>query len=180
MIGFAPLALPGLGSCLQWDERLDARLAGAIVSIPAFKGVEFGMGMQAARRPGSKVHDEIRPGRDGLPTRPTNRAGGLEGGMTNGANLVVRGAMKPISTLRQRLGSLDMATGEASAAGYERSDVCAVSAASVIAEAMVLLVLCDAVLTRVGGESVGELSERYADLQEKVRGLIGRGGSTAP
>lgn len=172
--------LPGLGSCLQWDERLDARLAAAIVSIPAFKGVEIGMGMQAARRLGSKVHDEIRPGKDGLPNRRTNRAGGLEGGMTNGANLIVRGAMKPISTLKRRLGSIDLVTGESLSAGYERSDVCAVSAASVVAEAMVLLVLCDAVLTRVGGESVGELQERYASLQEKVRGLIGHGAPTVP
>ena len=100
--------------------------------------------------------------------------------MTNGANLVVRGAMKPISTLKRRLGSLDMGTGEALAAGYERSDVCAVSAASVVAEAMVLLVLCDAVLTRVGGESVGELTDRYSDLQDKVRRLIGGGAPAAP
>ena len=165
--------LPGLGSCLQWDQRLDARLAGAIVSIPAFKGVEIGLGMQAARRLGSKVHDEIYPGKGGLPTRRTNRAGGLEGGMTNGANLIVRGGMKPISSLKRRLGSLDLETGKALAAGYERSDVCAVSAASVVAEAMVLLVLCDAVLTRVGGESITELQDRYADLTEKVRRLIG-------
>lgn len=172
--------LPGLGSCLQWDERLDARLAGAIVSIPAFKGVEIGMGMQAARRLGSKVHDEIHPGKDGLPSRRTNRAGGLEGGMTNGSNLVVRGAMKPISSLKRRLGSLDLATGEPLSAGYERSDVCAVSAASVVAEAMVLLVLCDAVLTRVGGESIGELQDRYTSLQEQLLRLVGRGASTVP
>ncbi len=165
--------LPGLGSCLQWDQRLDARLAGAMVSIPAFKGVEIGIGMQAARRLGSKVHDEIYPGKEGLPTRRTNRAGGLEGGMTNGANLIVRGGMKPISSLKRRLGSLDLETGKALTAGYERSDVCAVSAASVVAEAMVSLVLCDAVLTRVGGESITELQDRYADLTEKVRRLIG-------
>lgn len=171
--------LPGLGSCLQWDERLDARLAGAIVSIPAFKAVEIGMGMQAARRLGSKVHDEIHPGKNGLPTRRTNRAGGLEGGMTNGCNLIVRGAMKPISSLKRRLQSLDLVTGEALTSGYERSDVCAVSAASVVAEAMVLLVLCDAVLTRVGGETIGELQDRHADLCEKVRRLIGPGAEAA-
>jgi chorismate synthase len=165
--------LPGLGSCLQWDERLDARLAAAILSIPAFKGVEMGLGMAVTRRPGSKVHDEIEPGPDGLPRRRSNRAGGLEGGMTNGEPLVVRGAMKPISTLKKRLRSINVTTGAAETAGYERSDVCAVSAASVVAEAMVGLVLADAWLARVGGETMGEFADRHAERVARVRGLVG-------
>ena len=150
---------PGLGSGLQWCERLDARLGAAILSIPAFKGVEIGLGFEAARRRGSEVHDPIEPGEAGL-VRPTNRAGGLEGGMTNGQILVVRGAMKPISTLVRPLPSVDLRTGRADAAGYERSDVCAVSAASVVAEAMVALVVADAALARLGGETVGEFEKR--------------------
>lgn len=164
--------LPGAGSCLQWHERLDARLAAAVMSIPAFKGVEIGMGFKAAGAPGSKVHDVILPARDGSGLRrQTNRAGGLEGGMTNGQNLVVRGAMKPISTLRQPLASVDLATGEAVEAAYERSDVCAVSAASVIAGAMVALVLGDAVLTLVGGETVDEFRDRYRQRLGAARHL---------
>ncbi len=155
--------LPGLGSCLQWQERLDARLAAAVVSIPAFKGVEIGLGFEAARRRGTAVHDEILPG--GPLKRGSNHAGGLEGGMTNGQNLVLRGAMKPISTLKKPLGSVDLATGKADAAGYERSDVCAVSAASVIAEAMVALVVADALLARVGGETVAEFQARFEDIR---------------
>ena len=152
--------LPGLGSCHQWAERLDARLAAAVVSIPAFKAVEIGLGFAAARRPGSKVHDEILPGSvGGPPRRRTNRAGGLEGGMTNGEPLVVRGAMKPISTLRRPLASVDLATGASAQAGHERSDVCAVAAASVVAEAMVALVVADAALHRVGGETVAEFED---------------------
>ena len=167
--------LPGAGSCLQWHERLDARLAAAIISIPAFKGVEIGMGFKAASSPGSKVHDAILPARDGSGLRRrSNRAGGLEGGMTNGQNLVVRGAMKPISTLRQPLDSVDLETGKAVQAAYERSDVCAVSAASVIAQAMVALVLGDAVLTLVGGETLGEFKDRYQQ-RRKAAQLLGSG-----
>lgn len=169
--------LPGVGSHLQWHERLDARLGAAILSIPAFKGVEIGLGFEAARLRGSAVHDSIEPAprADALVGRGTNRAGGLEGGTTNGQNLVVRGAMKPISTLRQPLASVDLATGAASEAGYERSDICAVSAASVIAEAMVALALADAVLARVGGESMGEVVDRAADLRRRAAALPGRG-----
>ncbi len=168
----AASVLPGVGSCLQWHERLDARLAAAIMSIPAFKGVEIGMGFKAASSPGSKVHDAILPARDGSGLRRrSNRAGGLEGGMTNGQNLVVRGAMKPISTLRQPLDSVDLITGEAVEAAYERSDVCAVSAASVIAQAMVALVLGDAVLTLVGGETLGEFKDRYDQRLAAARRL---------
>ncbi|MCB9889739.1 MAG: chorismate synthase [Planctomycetes bacterium] len=172
---WADPVLPGLGSACQWSERLDARLAAALVSIPAFKACEIGDGFGAASRRGSAVHDPIAPGASGVPTRPSNRAGGLEGGMTNGAPLVVRGAMKPISTLRRALPSIDVTTGEAVEAGYERSDVCAVPAASVVAEAMVALVLCDATLHRVGGESLSEVVERWAALWGRMRGLVGPG-----
>ena len=165
--------LAGLGSCHQWSERLDARLAAAVVSIPAFKGVEIGDGMAAAGRPGSKVHDEILPGSDGRPRRKTNRAGGLEAGMTNGEPLIVRGAMKPISSLKKPLRSLDISSGEPVTAGYERSDVCAVSAASVVAEAMVSLVIGDAYLSRVGGETMAEFQDRAADLFERAKRLVG-------
>jgi chorismate synthase len=154
--------LPGLGSCSQWDERLDAQLAAAAMSIPAIKGVEIGAGFAAARALGSEVHDAILPalpGRRSLP-RGSNRAGGLEGGMTNGEPVVVRAAMKPIATLQQPLASVDLLTGAPAVAGYERSDLCAVSAASVVAEAMVALVLADAALRRIGGESVAEFAQR--------------------
>jgi len=162
---------PGLGSGLQWAERLDARLGAAVLSIPAFKGVEIGLGFEAAARRGSGVHDEILPAQGAGLRRGSNRAGGVEGGMTNGQPLVVRGAMKPISTLVAPLASVDLASGEAVEAGYERSDVCAVSAASVVAEAMVLLVLADAALTRLGGETMGEVLDRYQWHRERVMGM---------
>lgn len=174
--------LPGIGSCLQWHERLDARLAAAVMSIPAFKGVEIGLGFGCADRFGSAVHDAILPlagggagGQSGdsvgaLP-RDHNHAGGLEGGMANGQPIVVRGAMKPISTLRQPLASVDLATGEASEAGYERSDLCAVSAASVVGEAMVALVAADASLRLAGGETVGEFRARVAERRAACRDL---------
>ena len=162
---------PGLGSSLQWAERLDARLGAAILSIPAFKGVEIGLGFEAAARRGSSVHDEILPAEGAGLRRRTNRAGGLEGGMTNGQNLVVRGAMKPLSSLVAPLGSVDLASGEKVEAGYERSDVCAVSAASVVAEAMVLLMLADAVLTRLGGETVEEFEDRCERHRARAREL---------
>ncbi len=161
---------PGLGSCLQWHERLDSRLGAALLSIPAIKGVEVGVGFGAAEAFGSSVHDPIVPqdggtapgGVDWLATsRTSNRAGGLEGGMTNGQPLVVRAAMKPISTLLQPLASVDLASGAAVSAGYERSDVCAVAAASVVAEGMVALVLADALLARIGGETVAEFLDRW-------------------
>lgn len=163
--------LPGLGSGLQWGERLDARLAAAILSIPAFKGMEIGLGFESARRLGSAVHDEIVPRPGGGLSRPTNRAGGIEGGMTNGENVWVRGAMKPLSTLRRPLASVDLATGAASAAAYERSDVCAVAAAAVIAEAMVAVVLADAALARIGGETMSEFSERCRVHRERAAAL---------
>ena len=136
--------VPGLGGYAEASQRLDGRLAAAIVSIPAIKGVEFGDGFAGAARPGSQVHDEIIRSGTGVLRRATNRAGGLEGGMTNGEPLVIRSAMKPIPTLMRPLKTIDIATGETADAARERSDVCAVPAAAVVAEAEVALVLADA------------------------------------
>jgi chorismate synthase len=151
----------GLGSHVSWDRKLDGRLAGAVMSVQAVKGVEVGLGFRGAFRPGSDVHDPIERDDDlqrgGGMTRTTNRAGGLEGGITTGQPLVVRGALKPISTLRKPLASVDLRDGNPGKAAVERSDVCAVPAAGVIAEAMVALVLADAMLEKFGGDSVGEI-----------------------
>ena len=151
----------GLGSYVSWDTKLDGRLAGAVMSVQAVKGVEIGLGFTGARRPGSDVHDAIvrnddkpRAGRIG---RASNRAGGLEGGVSTGEPIVVRGAMKPISTLRKPLPSVDLRDGSVGDAAVERSDVCAVPAAGVVAESMVALVLADAFLDKFGGDSVGEI-----------------------
>jgi chorismate synthase len=151
----------GLGSHVSWDTKLDGRLAGAVMSIQAIKGVEIGMGFEGARTAGSGVHDpivrdEAKPRAGGL-GRASNRAGGLEGGVTTGEPLVVRAAMKPISTLRKRLPSVDLRDGSPGDAAVERSDVCAVPAAGVVGEAMVALVLADAFLDKFGGDSVGEV-----------------------
>jgi len=149
------LGIPaGLGSFAQWDRRLDGRLAQALMSIQAIKAVEIGLGVDVGERRGSAVHDPIEPASGGGYRRPRNRAGGLEGGVTNGAPLVVRATKKPIATLRRPLRSVDLATGEAADAAFERSDVCAVPAAAVIAEAMVALVLADAALELFGGASI--------------------------
>lgn len=145
----------GLGSHISGDTRLDARLAGALMGIQAIKGVEVGDGFTTARRRGSAAHDEMLPGPDGI-LRSTNRAGGLEGGMTNGEDLRVRIAMKPISTVPRALATVDMTTGEPASAIHQRSDVCAVPAAGVVAEAMVALVVAQAALEKFGGDSVGE------------------------
>jgi len=151
----------GLGSHVHWDRRLDARLVWAVTSIPAVKGAEVGPAFQNARRPGTQVHDEIHPeGRGGV-TRRTNRAGGFEGGMTNGMPIVVRAAMKPIPTTVTPLRSVDLTTGEPSQTQYQRSDVCAVPAASVVGEAMVTWTLADAFLDKLGGDSIAEMEERY-------------------
>ncbi len=154
----------GLGSHVSWDRKLDGRLAGLLMSIPAVKGVEIGLGFEAARRPGSDVHDPIDPAPDAPADDPgsafrrrSNHAGGLEGGMTTGEPLVVRVAMKPISTLMKPLGTVDLTSGGAAAAQSERSDVTAVPAMGVIAEALVALVLADAVLEKFGGDSLAEL-----------------------
>jgi len=151
----------GLGSHVSWDAKLDGRLAGAVMSIQAVKGVEIGLGFAGAFRPGSNVHDPIvraehKPRTGGI-GRASNRAGGLEGGVTTGEPLVVRGAMKPISTLMKPLPSVDLRDGSVGEAATERSDVCAVPAAAVVGEAMVALVLADALLEKFGGDSVGEV-----------------------
>ncbi len=147
---------PGLGSFVHADRRLDARLAGALMGIQAMKGVEVGDGFATARRRGSQAHDEIDPGASGV-MRRSNRAGGIEGGMTNGEVLRVRVAMKPISTVPRALATVDLATGESTSANHQRSDVCAVPAAGVVAEAMVALVVADAVVEKFGGDSVPEV-----------------------
>jgi chorismate synthase len=156
----------GLGSHVSWDRRLDGRLGQAMLSIPAVKGVEIGLGFETARRTGAEVHDEIEaaPGasRTGHVRRRSNRAGGTEGGMTTGEPLVIRVAMKPISTLMRPLPTVDVATGTAAEAVAERSDVTAVPAMGVIAEAMAALVLADAALEKFGGDSLGELQRNLA------------------
>ncbi|MBM4182776.1 MAG: chorismate synthase [Gemmatimonadetes bacterium] len=155
----------GLGSHVSWDRKLDGRLARAVMSIHAVKGVEIGIGFEGARRPGSQVHDPIvraeeKPRTGGI-GRASNRAGGLEGGVTTGEPLAVRGAMKPISTLRKPLASVDLRDGSPGDAAVERSDVCAVPAAGVVGEAMVALVLADAFLEKFGGDSVGEVRRNF-------------------
>ena len=147
---------PGLGSFTHWDRRLDARLAAAVMSIQAMKGVEIGDGFTTARRRGSQAHDEIETGPDGV-RRRTNRAGGVEGGMSNGEVLRVRAAMKPISTVPRALDTIDVQTGEPAKAINQRSDATAVPASGVVAEAMVALVLADAVTEKFGGDSVDEV-----------------------
>ncbi len=157
----------GLGTHAQWDRKLDGRIAQAVMAVQAIKGVEIGMGFQAARLPGSKVHDEIHYDvtQKHLPSlgyvRPTNNAGGLEGGMTNGQPLMVRAAKKPISTLRKPLESIRMDTKEPQRANYERSDVCAVSAASVIIEHVVAFEVAAALIDKFGGDSIVEMQDRY-------------------
>jgi chorismate synthase len=145
----------GLGSHVHWDRRLDSRLAAALMGIQAIKGVEVGDGFLTARRRGSAAHDEIDSSEAGI-TRRTNRSGGTEGGMSTGDVLRVRAAMKPISTVPRALATIDVATGEPAVAINQRSDVCAVPAAGVVAEAMVALVLAEAVLEKFGGDSVAE------------------------
>ncbi|MFL6060034.1 MAG: chorismate synthase [Marmoricola sp.] len=146
---------PGLGSHVHWDRRLDARLAGALMGIQAIKGVEVGDGFELAATPGSLAHDEI-VNTDGPLRRTSGRSGGTEGGMSTGETLRVRAAMKPIATVPRALRTVDVVTGEATVAHHQRSDVCAVPAAGIVAEAMVALVLADAVLEKFGGDSLGE------------------------
>ena len=167
----------GLGSHVSWDRKLDGRLAGSLMSIPAVKGVEIGLGFEAARRPGSAVHDAIEPGADDRSRDPragfrrrSNNAGGLEGGMTTGEPLVVRVAMKPISTLMSPLPTVDLRTGAPAAAQSERSDVTAVPAVGVIAEALTALVLADAMLEKFAGDSLGE-------MRRNVEGYIAAAGA---
>jgi chorismate synthase len=163
---------PGLGTYAQWDERLDAMLAAAVMSLQAVKAVEIGSGVSAAASPGSKVHDEIGYDAEHAYTkfsRPHNHAGGIEGGVSNGEEIRVRGYLKPISTLRRPLQSVDFATREPVKAAYERSDVCVVPAAGVAAEAMVALTLARAALEKFGGDSILETKRNFAGYLEQLK-----------
>jgi chorismate synthase len=161
--------MPGLGSHVQWDRKLDGRLAQAFMSIQAIKGVEIGLGFGAARVRGSEVHDAIHYDAIGRRfERPTNRAGGLEGGITNGEPVVCRVAMKPIATLKKALRSVDVRSKESYEAAFERSDVCAVAAASVVGEAMACVVLADAVLEKFGGDSMRELARNVEGYRKQL------------
>ena len=165
----------GLGTHAQWERKLDGKLAQAVMAVQAIKGVEIGMGFEAARRPGSQVHDPIHfdPMQQETSnlgyTRPTNNAGGLEAGMTNGQTIVVRAAKKPISTLRKPLESVNLDTKEADTASYERSDVCAVSAASVIVENVVAFEIAVALIDKFGGDSLEEMKARYQLFLDMAR-----------
>ena len=167
----------GLGSHVSWDRKLDGRLAAALMSIPAVKAVEIGLGTEAARRQGSDVHDEIdaddKNVRAGRVRRRTNRAGGMEGGISNGEQIVVRAAMKPISTLMRPLGTIEMKTREAAQAVAERSDVTAVPAMGVIAESMTAFIIAQALLEKFGGDSLGETRQSF---ESYLSGLSGRKG----
>ncbi len=165
----------GLGSHVSWDRKLDGRLAQALMSIPAVKGVELGLGFEAARRKGSEVHDEIMPGF----ARATNRAGGTEGGMTTGEPLVLRVAMKPISTLMSPLKTVDLKTGGPAQAQSERSDVTAVPAMGVIAEAMLAIVLTEALLEKFGGDALSELKRNVDGYLAQVRVRTSKGAAGA-
>ena len=159
---------PGLGSHVHWDRRLDARLAGALMGIQAIKGVEVGDGFDLAATPGSQAHDEIVPTDDGL-RRTSGRSGGTEGGMSTGEVLRVRAGMKPIATVPRALRTVDVATGEETVAHHQRSDVCAVPAAGIVAEAMVALVLADAVLEKFGGDAVSETRRNVQTYLDTLR-----------
>ncbi|MDQ4006515.1 MAG: chorismate synthase, partial [Actinomycetota bacterium] len=158
----------GLGSHVHWDRRLDARLAGALMGIQAIKGVEVGDGFDLARSRGSAAHDEIEAGDEGI-RRTSGRSGGTEGGMSTGETMRVRAAMKPISTVPRALRTVDVATGEAAVAHHQRSDVCAVPAAGIVAEAMVALVLTEAVLEKFGGDSVEETRRNHDAYLSSLR-----------
>jgi len=147
---------PGLGSYVHWDRRLDSQIAASVIGVQAIKGVEIGDGFETARRRGSQAHDELERSDNGVTKRVTDRAGGIEGGMSNGEVIVVRSAMKPISTVPRALATIDVSTGDAAKAHHQRSDVCAVPAAGVVVEAMVALVIANAVLEKFGGDSVSE------------------------
>ncbi|KQY64842.1 chorismate synthase [Nocardioides sp. Root140] len=158
---------PGLGSHVHWDRRLDSRLAGALMGIQAIKGVEVGDGFGLAAVPGSQAHDEIVPSPEGI-RRTSGRSGGTEGGMTTGEILRVRAAMKPIATVPRALKTIDVATGEEAVAHHQRSDVCAVPAAGIVAEAMVALVVADAVIEKFGGDSVAETARNCASYLDAI------------
>lgn len=164
---------PGLGSYVHWDRRLDSRLAGALMGIQAIKGVEVGDGFRTAARRGSEAHDEISLNDAGQIVRTTNRAGGIEGGMSIGSTLRVRAAMKPIATVPRALATVDTATGDATTAHHQRSDVCAVPAAGVVAEAMVCLVLAQAALEKFGGDSLAEVQRNLTGYLQNLPALGG-------
>jgi chorismate synthase len=165
----------GLGTHAQWDRKLDGRLAQAVMAVQAIKGVEIGMGFEAARRRGSEVHDPIQYDPQQAQSanlgyvRPSNNAGGLEGGMTNGQSLIIRGAKKPISTLRKPLDSIRMEDKQPHRANYERSDVCAISAAAIIVEHVVAFEIAAALVDKFGGDSVVEMKARYDLFLEMAR-----------
>jgi chorismate synthase len=162
--------IPGLGSHTQWNRKIDGRLAQAIMCIPAVKAVEIGAGVEVSRTTGSRVHDEIGYNDEARRfRRPTNRAGGIEGGITNGEEVRVRGHLKPISTLRRPLASVDVVTKQESAAAFERSDIVAVPAAGVIGEAMVAIVLADSAREKFGGDSIGEVRRNFEGYIEQLR-----------
>ena len=163
---------PGLGSHVHWDRKLDGLLAGALMAVPAIKGIELGDGFSSAARRGSSSHDEIEPDLG----RATLRAGGTEGGMSIGGSLRIRAAMKPLSTLKKRLRTVDLATGEPAEAFQERTDVCAVPAAAVVCEAVVALVLADVVLDTFGGDTVADLRSSWERFTERI-GRRGAGGA---
>ena len=160
---------PGLGHFAQWDLRLDGRIGQAMLSIPAAKSVAIGAGDASPHQPGSAVHDAIESGVSGAFRRPTNRAGGIEGGMTNGEEVRVRVGMKPLSTLMKPLGSVDLETGERAVGAVERSDVTVVPAAGVVGEAMLALVLADAALEKFGGDSLAEIARNLRGYLEAMR-----------
>jgi chorismate synthase len=169
---------PGLGSFVHWDRRLDSQLAGALMGIQAIKGVEVGDGFETARRRGSVAHDEIERDSQGIVHRLTDRAGGIEGGMSNGEVLRVRAAMKPISTIPKALATIDVATGEAAKAHHQRSDVCAVPAAGVVAEAMVALVLANSVLEKFGGDSLSETKRNLESYMANIPSVLASADSS--
>ncbi len=169
---------PGLGSFVHWDRRLDSQIAGAVMGVQAIKGVEIGDGFETASRRGSVAHDELVRDEAGVTHRQSDRAGGIEGGMSNGEVVVVRAAMKPISTIPRALATIDVATGEAAKAHHQRSDVCAVPAAGVVTQAMIALVIANAVLEKFGGDSVSEtkrnLESYLANIPEVLTSEIVR------
>ena len=159
----------GLGTHIQWDRRLDAKIAAAMMSIQAIKGVEIGAGFLCGSLPGSQIHDEGCLGTDGMPYRKTNRAGGLEGGMSNGEEIVVRAAMKPIPTLMQPLNSVDVESHEEVSACKERSDTCAVQAAAVVGEAMMAFVISEAICEKFGSDAICDLKRAIRAYEERIR-----------
>ena len=163
---------PGIGSYVHWDRRLDSQLAGALMGIQAIKGVEVGDGFETTRRRGSLAHDEIEKDASGIVHRTSGRAGGIEGGMSTGEVLRVRTGMKPISTVPKALATIDVSTGEATKAQHQRSDVCAVPAAGIVAEAMVSLVIANAVLEKFGGDSVAETKRNMQSYLESIPAVL--------